>query len=64
MNLEISEQQTQTLLSVLEDRKSSLATRALILPGHYPLQGKMAQEMRALDDIIDTLKTTIQTPWK
>lgn len=64
MNLEISEQQAQTLLSVLEDRKSSLATRALILPGHYPLQGKMAQEMRALDDIIDTLKTTIQTPWK
>lgn len=64
MNLEISEQQAQTLLSVLEDRKSCLATRALILPGHYPLQGKMAQEMRTLDDIIDTLKTTIQTPWK
>ncbi len=64
MNLKISEQQAQTLLSVLEDRKSSLATRALILPGHYHLQGKMAQEMRTLDDIIDTLKTTIQTPWK
>lgn len=64
MTLEISGHQAQTILAALEDRKSNLATRALILPGHYPLQGKMAQEMRTLDDIIDTLKTTIQTPWK
>lgn len=63
MTLEISGHQVQTILLALEDRKSNLATRALLVPGHYPMQEKMADELRNLDDIIETLKTTIREPW-
>lgn len=56
MILEISTQYAAVLLDALEERKSTLSTRAVLLPVHYPMQKKMLAELYALDTLISCIK--------
>ena len=55
MILNITDEQVNIILTALEERKSTLATRTALFPSCYPPVGKAKAELKALDDVYNKI---------
>ena len=55
MILDITHEQVNIILTALEERKSTLATRAALFPSCYPPAGKAKAELQELSEVYNRI---------
>lgn len=59
MTITIPGKYVDIVLSALEERVTTLSTLSVLLPTRYPLNGRAAEEIHALNEVIEDIKDGI-----